>query len=276
MSEESLVVSELDRRKNHDTRGNEYWRARDLQELLGYSTWRNFASVLAKAIQACETLGVDASNQFVATGKMVPVGSGGMVEVEDFILSRYAAYLIAMNGDTKKPAIAVAQAYFAIQTIRQETFDSLPEAEKRIVLRERVKKSNAALHKAAKAAGVVRFDIFNASGYQGMYDSNVDDIKRMKGIDTKEDLLDCIGRVELAANDFRITQTEQKLRRDDVRGQEPASKAHFTVGRKVRETMIELSGTAPEDLPREENIKMVEQRRKKTIRAAVKKVGRLR
>jgi DNA-damage-inducible protein D len=273
---DGMITSDLDEARKFTAEGQEYWRARALQIILGYDKWSNFLRVIEKARVGCESLGVDHSHHFADTGTMITIGKGGKVLRQDFFLSRYACYLIAMNGESSKPEIAIAQAYFAIQTIRQETFDSLPETEKRLVLRERVKKSNVALHKAAQEAGVVRYDIFNDAGYRGMYAASVGDIKRMKGIATKEDLLDCVGRVELAANEFRITQTEQKLTREKIQGQDRASEAHFKVGRKVRETMVDISGTRPEELPREENIKVVEQRRRKTIKGALKKVERLR
>lgn len=276
MDEESVVV----RKALHEARqvtegGSEFWRARVLQGLLGYSKWANFMRVIEKARFGCESLGIDSSHHFAATGKMVEIGSGAAVATQDFFLSRYACYLIAMNGETTKPEIAIAQTYFAIQTLRQEAYDQLPEDEKRIRLRDRVRKSNRVLHGVAKEAGVVRFDIFNDAGYRGMYDASVSAIKAMKGINSKEELLDCVGRVELAANEFRITQTEQKLKEEGIKGQDPASNAHFAVGRKVRATMVEISGTRPEKLAREENIKKVESRRRKALLAAAKGSRRL-
>ena len=261
--DQDLVVSELDRRKSHDSRGNEYWRARDLQALLGYAEWRNFAEVIEKARTACETLGVDPSNQFVATTKKVTVGSGGVVEVEDFFLSRYAAYLVAMNGDPKKSQIAYAQAYFAVQTIRQEQTDQLTDEEKRLQLRARVKDANKKLNSAAKTAGVINYAFFHDAGYRGLYDMSLADVKRKKGITAKEDLLDVAGRVELAANEFRITQTEERLKRENVRGQDAASQVHKEVGRKVRKAIADIGGTMPENLPAETHIKKLTAKRKK-------------
>lgn len=223
MADTSLILRRLlDDARKFMTDGTEYWLARDLQEMLGYSKWANFANVIEKAKTGCDALGIDSSDHFAATGKMVPIGSGAEVVKHDFFLSRYACYLIAMNGESSKPEIAFAQTYFAIQTLRQEAFNQLPEDEKRLQVRDRIRRSNRALQGAAKAAGVTRYDIFNDAGYRGMYNAGVGTIKAMKGIDTKEDLLDCVGRVELAANEFRITQTEQKLKEEKIKGQDPA------------------------------------------------------
>jgi hypothetical protein len=260
---QELVISELDSRKNHDARGAEYWRARDLQELLGYSEWRNFSEVIEKARTACETLGVDPSNQFVGTTKKVRVGSGVVLNVEDFFLSRYAAYLVAMNGNPKKPQIAYAQAYFATQTIRQEETDQLTDDEKRIQLRARVKDANKKLNSAAKGAGVINYAFFHDAGYRGLYGLGLKDIKRRKRIDQREDLLDCAGRTELAANEFRITQTQDRLKREKIQGQDAASNVHGEVGKKVRKAIRDIGGTMPEDLPPEAPIKKLTAKRKK-------------
>jgi DNA-damage-inducible protein D len=275
MNDMSVVVRKaLDDAKQFTEGGAEFWRARDLQTILGYAKWANFTSVIEKARFGCESLGIDSSHHFAATGKMVGIGSGAEVMKQDYFLSRYACYLIAMNGETSKPEIAFAQTYFAIQTLRQEAFDQLPEDERRIRLRDHVRKSNRVLQGVAKAAGVVRFDVFNDAGYRGLYNAGVSTIKATKGIDTKEELLDCVGSAELAANHFRITQTEQKLKEDKIKGQDPASNAHFAVGRKVRQTMMEISNKAPERLPREENIKKIEARKRKAILSAARKARR--
>lgn len=163
---QDIVVAELDRQKNFDGQGNEYWRARDLQIALGYSEWRNFLDVIEDARDACETLGIDPSNQFVATTKKVRIGSGVLLDVADFFLSRYAAYLVAMNGDPRKEQIAKAQSYFAVQTIRQEAQDQLTEEERRIQLRARVKDANKKLNSAAKGAGVINYGVFHDAGYR--------------------------------------------------------------------------------------------------------------
>ncbi|MEO8383474.1 MAG: DNA damage-inducible protein D [Acidobacteriota bacterium] len=253
--DQTIVVSQLDSTKNHDPRGNEYWRARELQEVLGYSTWRNFATVIEKAQQSCKALKVDATNQFVETSKMVAVGSGGVVPVEDFFLSRYAAYLVAMNGDPTKPEVAYAQAYFAVQTIRQEQADQLSEDEKRIQLRARVKDANKNLNSAAKDAGVINYAYFHDKGYLGLYGMRRADIAKKKNLPANEDLLDCAGRTELAANEFRITQTQDRLRAERVKGQAAAERTHFEVGKKVRKAIEDIGGTMPENLPPETPIK---------------------
>lgn len=260
---QDIVVVELDRQKNFDSRGNEYWRARDLQMVLGYAEWRNFIEVVEKARSACETLGVDPSNQFVATTKKVRIGSGVALEVEDFFLSRYAAYLVAMNGDPRKEAIAKAQSYFAVQTIRQEESDQLSEEERRIQLRARVKDANKKLNSAAKGAGVINYAFFHDAGYRGLYGMSLASVKRRKKIDAKDDLLDCAGRVELAANEFRITQTEARLKREHVRGQDAASTVHNEVGKKVRKAIRDIGGTMPEELPTEIAIKKLVAAKKK-------------
>ena len=260
----------LDSARRFTEKGSEYWHARELQIILGYAKWANFMTVIEKARDGCETLGIESEHHFADTGKMVKIGSGAAVMKQDMFLSRYACYLVAMNGDSTKPEVAFAQTYFAVQTLRQEAFDQLPEDEKRLQIRDRVRRSNKALAGAAKAAGVTRYDIFTDAGYRGMYDAPLASVKAMKGIDSNEDLLDCVGRVELAANEFRITQTEEKLKNDRIRGQALAENAHREVGRKVRKTMMEISKTPPERLPRAENIKKVAARKRKALRSAQK------
>ncbi len=188
---------------------------------------------------------------------MVGIGSGAKRERENLILSKYACYLVAMNGDSSKPEIATAQTYFAEQTYRQEQQDKLTEEERRLLLRDRVKDANRKLSGAAKEAGVrsTMFGIFQTAGYEGLYDGNLKKIKQQKGIGEKEDLLDCIGRAELAANEFRITQTEEKLRIDGIKGEGLAINTHFKVGRKVRKAIQDIGGTMPEKLPAEPSIK---------------------
>jgi DNA-damage-inducible protein D len=275
--DQEIVVSELDSKRNRDSRGNEFWYARDVQVLLGYTEWRNFLSVIEKARSGCEALGVDPTNQFVATTKKIATGKGATLLVDDFILSRYAAYLVAMNGEPKKPEVAWAQRYFAVQTIRQEQADQLTEDEKRIDLRARVKDANKKLNSAAKDAGVINYAYFHDAGYRGLYAMKLADVRSKKGIPVADELLDCAGRVELAANEFRITQTEDRLRNENVHGQGVAEKTHFEVGKKVRKAIADIGGTMPEELPREENIKVLEQKRRRAIRTGLtKKAKRLR
>jgi len=190
-----------------------------MMPILGYETWRRFMDALDRAEQACTESGYLVSHHFVESGKMVDIGSGATRQIEDIILSRYACYLVTMNGDPAKPEIATAQAYFAIQTRLQELQQELPEIERRKLLRERVIQANKGLSSAAKEAGVrsAMFGIFHDEGYKGLYGGlGVAAIKKKKKIDAKEDLLDHAGRVELAANEFRITQAEERIRNQRV------------------------------------------------------------
>jgi DNA-damage-inducible protein D len=266
------VVKALDGAKRIAPNGEEYWMARDIQSIMGYTNWENFEGVIEKARTACETSGITPDYHFLATKKVIKAGKGAKLERADCYLTRYACYLIAMNGESSKEQVATAQTYFAYQTRRQELDDQLTEAQRRIALRERVKKNNRSLSGAAFAAGVKKFAVFNDAGYKGLYGMGLVDIKRIKQIPQAEDLLDCAGRAELAANDFRITQTEQKLKRDDVRGEESAIDTHFTVGREVRAAIERVGGTMPEKLPAEQPIKKLiaaeKQTKKLRLRAA--------
>ena len=249
------VLGRLEEKKHTTGKGVEYWKAREIQEILGYQRWDRFEDVVKRAMMACESSGIDPDHQFSKTGNMVGIGSGAQREVEDYFLTRYACYLIAMNGDTAKPEIGVAQTYFAVQTRLQEVQNQLTAQEKRLLLRQRVKNANKALNSAAKQSGVTHYPFFHDAGYKGLYGMGQGDVKRFKGIPEKESLLDCAGRAELAANEFRITQTEDKLRRDNVRGQAEAERTHRHVGTSVRETIQKLGGSMPEQLPAEPSIK---------------------
>ncbi|GKX49017.1 DNA damage-inducible protein D [Pectobacterium carotovorum] len=253
--------------------GHEYWSARDLAPLLDYRDWRNFQNVLGRAAQACETSNQEVSDHFVETTKKVTLGSGAQRELEDVHLSRYACYLVVQNGDPSKPVIAAGQTYFAIQTRRQELadyeiFKRLREDEKRLFLRNELKEHNKQLVEAAQQAGVettLDFAIFQNHGYQGLY-GGLDQkaIHQRKELKKSQKILDHMGSTELAANLFRATQTEEKLRRDDVQNKHAANKTHFDVGQKVRQTIQELGGTMPENLPTpEKGIKQLETRAKK-------------
>jgi len=237
------------------TKGTEYWMARDLQAVLGYARWENFEDVIQKARIACESVGVDPDNHVRPTAKMVEVGSGAKRQRRDFYLSRFGAYLVAMNGDSRLREIGAAQNYFAIQTQRQERVEEfLDDVSKRLELRERVRDANKHLSEAAKVSGVQEYALFHDAGYRGLYGIGLKEIKERKQIG-KDDLLDRAGRAELAMNEFRITQTEQALTRDQVKGDVKARETHKKVGQVVRKTVSDLGGTMPEDLPAEPSVK---------------------
>ncbi|HNS79761.1 MAG TPA: DNA damage-inducible protein D [Syntrophorhabdus sp.] len=257
------VIQQLNSVKRTSKRGVEYWVARDIQTILGYVEWVKFEKVIQRAIKACESVGMVHEHHFAQTGKMVMIGSGAQRERGDYFLDRYACYLIAMNGDASKPEVGIAQTYFAVQTRRQEIHDQLSYEEKRLQLRDRVKGANKRLSDTAKTAGVQRFNIFHAAGYHGLYEMGIPGLKKKKGISPKEDLLDRMGRTELAANEFRITQTQDKLIRDNIHGEVAATETHRRVGQEVRNTIKKLGGTMPEELPIEAPItKLISKRRK--------------
>jgi hypothetical protein len=255
---------------SHTPSGGEFWYARDLQVLLEYRRWESFEDVIARAVIACEQSGHDPEDHFRQTTKMVTVSSGAEREISDITMDRYACYLVAQNGDPKKRPIAFAQTYFAIQTRRRELADKatavpMSEDEKRVFLRGQIKEHNRYLSSAAKDAGVITpqdFSIFHSMGYQGLYGKNVGQIRRHKGLPSGADILDRMGSTELAANFFRVTQTEEKLRKENVRGKQRAYDTHYAVGRQVRDAMLKISGIAPEDLPAVDTIRAAEKRLK--------------
>ncbi|RAP63853.1 damage-inducible protein D [Achromobacter sp. HZ01] len=259
-----------------DEAGNEYWLARELAPLLEYPQWRNFLAVLEKARAACRTSGQLVADHFADLRKMVEIGSGAHREVEDVRLSRYACYLIVQNGDPSKPVIANGQTYFALQTRRQELADErqfaqLPEDDKRLAIRNELAAHNKYLAAAAKDAGVdspLDYAIFQDHGYKGLYGGlGAKDIHARKGLKKSQKILDHMGSTELAANLFRATQTEEKLRRDQVQGKVQANQTHFDVGRKVRQTIRELGGAMPERLPVPDNsIQQIESAKKKQLK----------
>jgi DNA-damage-inducible protein D len=250
------VKTALDSRMHVTPKGNPYWYGRDVMDILSYADWDNFRRVVEKAKAACDNSGKFSSNHFRDITEMIEVGKGAKRKRENMVLSRYACYLIAMNGDTNKPEVSTAQTYFAVQTHRSEIEQSLTDEQRRLLLRNRVKDANKKLMGAAKAAGVTRFPIFQDAGYKGLYGGlGSEEIKRIKGIPYGEELLDCIDREELAANEFRITQTEAKLKREGVRGEQSAINTHHSVGRRVRKAIEEIQGTMPEKLPAVPSIK---------------------
>ena len=240
--------------KHVDDDGNEYWYARELQYILGYNQWRSINDLIKRAKVACKESDNNIHDHFAVQRKMVDIGSNTQREVLDYKLSRYACYLIVMNGNPKKEIIALAQTYFAIQTRKQELleeeYNSLTEDEKRFYQRDLTKKGNYSLNQTAKKAGVKNFDKFHNAGYKGLYNGETaNDIAKRKGLRYREDILDNMGSEELAANLFRITQTDAKLKRDNVDNEYTANSVHFEVGKKVRNTIKELGGTMPENLP---------------------------
>ena len=247
--------------------GEEYWFARDLQTVLDYTEWRNFENVIEKAKEACKNSKNVVANHFVDVNKMVTLGSGADREIDDLKLSRYACYLIVMNGDPRREVIAVGQTYFAVKTRQQELidhYDQLSEDQKRLAIRNEMIAHNKSLAEAAKEAGVEtaqEYAIFQNKGYQGLYGGlGAKEIHERKKLARSQKILDHMGSTELAANLFRATQTDEKLRREKFKGKTKAYETHYEVGRKVRQTIRELGGTMPENLPTpKKSIQQIEQ-----------------
>jgi len=242
--------------KKIDKDGVEYWQARELMLILGYENWHKAEDVISRAARACINSGQVVDNHFNRTVKMVEIGSNTLREIKDYKLDRYACYLVAQNGDSNKPEIALAQTYFTIQTRKQEIFEALPEVEKRLFIRNEVSSSNKKLFKTARQAGVTKFGLFNDAGYRGLYGGSLFEIENKKEL-KKGELLDKAGSTELAANLFRITQTDEKIKKDNIFGQDSASRTHFMVGGKVRQTIKDIGGLLPEELPTEKHIKEI-------------------
>lgn len=261
----------FDRIRRIDADGEEFWYARELQKALGYTEWRNFMKVIARAMDACAGSGVPVGECFVEVNKTSPMPHGGEKLKLDIMLSRYACYLIAMNGDPSKEVIALAQTYFAVKTRQQELiedYDRLSEDQKRLSIRREMIEHNKSLSEAAQNAGVITsrdFAVFQNKGYQGLYGGlGAKEIHARKGLKKSQKIIDHMGSTELAANLFRATQTDEKLRRENVQGKDNANQTHFEVGRKVRQTIEELGGTMPEDLPTpEKSIRQVETEQRK-------------
>ncbi len=241
----------------------EFWSARDLQPLLGYAQWRRFEDAIKRATISCEQSGNKSENHFANVGKMVELGSGSEREVDDYHLSRFACYLIAQNGDPRKTEIAFAQQYFAIQARKQELTEQLAADQERLELRKQTSEEFKALSGAAREAGVQdkMFGVFHDAGYKGLYGGLGNDaIKMKKGIPQKEQLLDRMNASELAANQFRMTQTRDKLARENINNQQRAIQAHEQVGKEVRAAIERIGGTPPEKIAPAEHIKDVEKR----------------
>lgn len=259
--------------KKTDENGNEWWNSRELATALTYVNYKYFLEVMRKAWNACKNSGVDPNDHFVVINEMVSIGSGAVRQIDSVKMSRYACYLSVQNADPNKSIVAQAQTYFAIQTRRAETLldgNALSEEdEKRLLLRQEMTKHNTHLASAAKEAGVVTnkdYGIFQNHGYKGLYGGlDAQDIHDRKGLTKNQRILDHMGSTELAANLFRATQTEEKLRKEGIKGKNAANKTHEEVGKKVRQTIAELGGTMPEDLPVVESIKRLQTRQKRLL-----------
>lgn len=257
--------------KQIDENGNEFWYARQLAKALDYADFsRNFVGVINKAKEACANSGQVVADHLVETNEVVAVGSGATHSYPSFKLSRYFCYLIVQNADPSKEVVALGQTYFAVQTRIQElqgleAYQKLStEDEKRLFLRNEMAKHNTQLAAAAKDAGVIEpvdYAIFQNHGYIGLYGGlDAKGIHQKKGLKKNQQILDHMGSTELAANLFRATQTEEKLKREQIKGKQKANQTHFEVGKKVRKTIQELGGTMPEDLPNTESIKKLEKK----------------
>lgn len=254
--------------------GTEYWNARELSEVLQYKKWENFAKVIDRAKLACNNSGFEIQDHFPEVRKMVEIGSNTVRELLDYELSRYACYLVVQNGDPRKEVIALGQTYFAIQTRRQEVadyFNQLDEDNKRLVIRGDIKQWNQMLLEVAHNAGVItnqEYAEFQNAGYMGLYGGlTVDDIHKRKNLKENEKILDFMGSTELIANLFRISQTEEKLKKDKVHSPSKATSTHYEVGAKVRKAIEDIGGTMPEDLPTpEKSIKQIEKEQLKKLK----------
>ena len=269
---ETNYTNDFEGIKHTDEEGREYWYARELMVVLQYKKWQNFEAIINKAMISCTNSEINVLDHFADVSKMVKIGSGAEREQQDYKLTRYACYLIAQNGDSRKKVIAIAQTYFAVQTRKQELsereYSLLSEDEKRFYQRDLTRKGNYSLNQAAKNAGVKNFDKFHNAGYKGLYNGETaDDIAKRKGLRYREDILDNMGSEELAANLFRITQTESKLKKDKIHTENDANKTHYNVGAKVRKTIKELGGTMPEDLPTpKKSLKQIEKEKNKKLK----------
>jgi DNA-damage-inducible protein D len=256
----------LDKARREAPNGQEYWMGRALQRVLNYVRWESFEELIVKAKLACDNSEVDSEDQFRQTEKKVIIGSGSERAIRDWFLSRYACYLIAMNGDPQIPEVAFAQQYFAVQTRLQEQQSKLIDEHNRLAARKRVSGTVRALNSAAKQSGVQRYGLFWDAGYKGLYnDLGLSAIKGRKRLGEKDELLDRAGRLELAAIEMKNAQTEDQLITRQIRGEKLAMDTHFRVGREIRASIEKIGGKMPEDLVPEESIKQIESRHRKML-----------
>ena len=258
--------------KHINENGVEFWYARELMPILQYSNWQNFEKIIDKAKISCENSGISVFEHFIDVNKLSKRANNAEVEIKDYELTRYACYLIAQNGDSRKKVIALAQTYFAVQTRKQEIsekeYSLLTEDEKRFYQRNLTRKGNYSLNQTAQKAGVKNFDKFHNSGYKGLYNGETaDDIAKRKCLRYREDILDNMGSEELAANLFRITQTESRLKRDKVDTEKKACDTHNKIGKIVRKAIKEAGGTMPEDLPTpKKSLKQLEKENNRSLK----------
>jgi len=270
---EAPRVSPFEAIKRTNEFDQDFWPSRDLARLIGYNDYRNFSDVIARAKVACKNSGHEPSDHFGDVTDMIPIGKGGRRAVPAVELSRYACYLVIQNADPEKKLIAAGQTYFAVQTRRQELADQdqAVEDQQRLVIRSKMREHNLRLADAAKSAGVTEpwdYAIFQNHGYQGLYGGlGVREIHKRKGLGNSQEILDHMGSTELAANLFRATQTEQKLRREGITGKANANRTHLEIGKIVRETIKRIGGTMPEDLPSVPSLKMLEAKERKAAKA---------
>ena len=265
--------------KHYTEDGQEFWYARELQAVLEYAEWRNFQNVINRAKVAAQNSGFDPNDDFVDVNKIVHAGATHK-DIGDIMLSRYACYLIVQNADPNKEIVALGQTYFAVKTRQQELiedYDELSEDQKRLAIRNEMIVHNKPLAEAAQQAGVISqrdYAIFQNRGYQGLYGGlGAKEIHARKGLKKSQKILDHMGSTELAANLFRATQTDEKLRRENIQGKQAACETHYQVGKKVRQTIKELGGTMPEDLPTpKKSIKQIENEQKKKLNSATKQL----
>ncbi len=275
---EMIIMKEIDKNsktfediKHIDENGIEFWYAREIMEVLQYSKWQNFEKIIDKAKTSCKNSDISVFEHFTDVSKTIKMPKGAEKTILDYKLTRYACYLIAQNGDSRKKVIALAQTYFAVQTRKQEIsekeYSMLTEDEKRFYQRDLTRKGNYSLNQTAKNAGVKNFDRFHNSGYKGLYNGETaDDIAKRKGLRYREDILDNMGSDELIANLFRISQTEQKLKKDNIQTEKEANKTHYNIGKNIREVIAKNGGTMPEELPTpKKSLKQLEKENKKML-----------